>query len=154
LKSAYFSATVAAAASVKSILTLLAAPLLLLFATTGCTTAPGSPEPVPMLVCIVNFSTDASLGADAVLELRLLDITRSDAPPLVVAEHIDSSPGQPPLRVRLLYNPSAIDPHHDYAVETRILVHGRPRWIQLAPEPVITKDHPDRVEITLQPASA
>ena len=131
------------------LLTLLAFALSL----AGCaTTAPG-PAPLPSVVCTLRCAEATTLGYGTVLEVRLVDFTRADARPQVLAERIDSNPGQLPLRYRLFYNASAINPAHDYGVEARILFKGRPLWVQPEPFPVITKDHPYEIEVVLQPAS-
>jgi putative lipoprotein len=118
----------------------------------GCVTTETGPAPVPSVVCTLRCAETTALAYGTVLELRLVDFTRPDTGPLVLAERIDSNPGQLPLRYRLFYNASAINPAHDYGVEARILFEGRPLWIQPEPLPVITKDHPYDVEVVLQPA--
>lgn len=120
----------------------------------GCATESAGPLPPPSVVCLLRCADPAAeLAYGSVLELRLIDYTRLDARPLVLGERIESNPGQPPLRYRLLYNAGAIDPTHDYGVEARILFKGRPLWVQPEPVPVITKDHPTEVELVLQPPS-
>lgn len=120
----------------------------------GCSTTATGPAPLPSVVCELSCSDqNATLAFGSVLELRLVDFTRPDSRPSVLAERIESNPGQPPLRFSLLYNASAIDPAHDYGVEARILYKGRPLWVQPEPAPVITKDHPVSVSIMLQPPS-
>lgn len=119
----------------------------------GCTTPDHGPVPIPAITCEVRCSADTSLPYGAVLELRLVDCTHRDARPSVLAERIESNPGQPPLRFHLLYNTAAIDPTHDYAVEARILIKGLPSWVQAELAPVITKDNPVSVAIVLHPAT-
>ncbi len=118
----------------------------------GCVTTETGPAPLPSVVCTLRCADTTTLAYGTVLELRLVDFTRPDTRPLVLAERIDSNPGQLPLRYRLFYNASAINPAHDYGVEARILFEGRPLWVQPEPLPVITKDHPYEVEVMLQPA--
>ncbi len=120
----------------------------------GCATTETGPAPLPMVVCELRCSDpDAALAFGSVLELRLIDFTRADSRPIVIAERIESNPGQPPLRFHLLYNAAAIDPAHDYGVEARILHKGLPLWVQPEPVPVITKEHPANVSLVLQPPS-
>ena len=133
----------------QSLLVLLALALGLV----GCTTTTTGPAPLPSVVCVLSCSEPTTLAYGSVLELRLIDFTHPEARPQVLAERVESNPGQPPLRFRLLYNATAINPAHDYGVEARILFKGRPLWIQPEPVPVITKDHPSTVEIVLRPPS-
>ena len=131
-------------------------PLLLLallaFVLASCVSTDTGPAPLPSVVCNLRCAGATALPYGTVLELRLVDLTRADPRPSVLAERIESNPGQPPLRFRLFYNHAAIDPSHDYGAEARILYKGRPQWIQTEPAPIITKGHPDEVDIVLQPA--
>lgn len=131
---------------------LLFALLALALSLVGCVTTETGPAPLPSVVCTLRCADTTTLAYGTVLELRLVDFTRPDTRPLVLAERIDSNPGQLPLRYRLFYNASAINPAHDYGVEARILFEGRPLWVQPEPLPVITKDHSYDVEVVLQPA--
>ena len=131
---------------------LLLAASILAVVLSGCSSAPTGPAQLPTVVCTLRCAGVTSLEYGTVLELRLVDFTRLDARPIVLAERVESNPGQPPLRFRLIYNTAAINPTHDYGVEARILFKGRPIWVQPEPVPVISKDHPTEVEIVLQPA--
>jgi len=132
----------------------LPALLALALCLAGCVTTDTGPAPLPSVVCTLRCADpSATLAYGTVLELRLIDYTRPEARPIVLAERIESNPGQPPLRFRLFYNTSAINPSHDYGIEARILLKGRPLWVQPEPLPVVTKDHPSEVEVVLQPPS-
>ncbi|HQF39299.1 MAG TPA: YbaY family lipoprotein [Opitutaceae bacterium] len=130
----------------------LLALLALVLGLAGCVTTDTGPAPLPSVVCTLRCAEATTLAYGSVLELRLVDFTRPDTRPLVLAERIDSNPGQLPLRYRLFFNAGAINPTHDYGVEARILHKGRPLWVQPEPVPVITKDQPYDVEVVLQPA--
>jgi uncharacterized lipoprotein YbaY len=128
--------------------------LALALGLSGCVTTDTGPAPLPSVVCTLRCADPAAaLAYGTVLELRLVDFTRADARPLVLAERTESNPGQLPLHYRLYYNATVINPAHDYGVEARLLLKGRPLWVQPEPLPVITKDHPYEVEVVLQPAS-
>lgn len=138
----------------KSIPIQLILPLLALaLGLAGCATPGKGPTPLPSVVCNLSCAEPTTLAYGSVLELRLIDYTKPDTRPIVLAERVESNPGQPPLRFRLLFNATAIDPTHDYGVEARILFKGRPLWAQPEPVPVITKEHPYEVDIVLQPPS-
>lgn len=132
----------------------LLALLTLALCLAGCVTTDTGPAPLPSVVCTLRCSDPAAeLAYGTVLELRLIDYTRPDTRPIVLAERVESNPGQPPLRFRLFYNASAINPTHDYGIEARILFKGRPLWVLPEPLPVVTKDHPFDVELVLRPPS-
>jgi uncharacterized lipoprotein YbaY len=130
-----------------ALLVVLAALLL-----AGCGHVTPPPEPLPSVTGTIALRTNARLPFGSILEIRLLDTT-GPGDPVVVAERSDSNPGQPPLRFRMQYDPSIIDPARDYAVETRIVVSGRSRWVQPKVVPVITKGRPVLVEIVLSVAA-
>jgi uncharacterized lipoprotein YbaY len=117
---------------------------------TSCNTVDPGPAPLPSVVCTLNCAVPTELQYGTVMEMRLVDFTQPDARPQVLAERTESNPGQLPLHYRLLYNPTAIDPQHDYGVEARLLVKGRPIWVLPSPVPVITKGRPIVVELVLQ----
>lgn len=119
----------------------------------GCSSPGTGPAPLPNVVCNLSCAQPTTLAYGSVLELRLIDFTKTDTRPIVLAERVESNPGQPPLRFRLLFNATAIDPGHDYGVEARILFKGRPIWVQKEPVPVISKGHPYEVDIVLQPGT-
>ena len=138
------------AAPLQFILLLLAAALGL----AGCKTIDPGPAPLPSVVCTLALASPTTLEFGTVMEIRLVDFTQPDTRPQVLAERTESNPGQPPLHYRLLYNPAAIDPQHDYGVEARLLVKGRPIWVLPNPVPVITKGRPIVVELVLQAPSS
>lgn len=129
-------------------LALLLGALLVL---AGCNTVAPGPAPLPSVVCTLRCAEATELLPGTVMEIRLVDFTQPDTRPQVLAERTESNPGQPPLHYRLLYNPAAIDPQHDYGVEARLLFKGRPLWVLPNPLPVITKGRPISVELLLQP---
>jgi uncharacterized lipoprotein YbaY len=104
----------------------------------------------PSVAGTVVAETDVTVPSNAVLEIRLMDIT-AGAPPTVVTEQVSSNPGPPPYRFRLFYQTAAIESTRDYAVQVRLLVAGRPLLVQPAPAPVLTKGRPVVVEIRLRP---
>ena len=131
----------------------LSALLALALCLTGCVTTDTGPAPLPSVVCTLNCASPTELQYGTVMEMRLVDFTQPDTRPQVLAERTESNPGQLPLHYRLLYNPTAIDPQHDYGVEARLLVKGRPIWVLPNPVPVITKGRPIVVELLLQAPS-
>lgn len=138
------------AASLQFFVLLFIAPLGL----TSCKTAAPSRASLPSVVCTLACAEPTELNPGTVMEIRLVDFTQPDTRPQVLAERTESNPGQPPLHYRLLYNPAAIDPQHDYGVEARLLFKGRPLWVLPAPVPVITKGRPVVVELVLQPPTS
>jgi uncharacterized lipoprotein YbaY len=126
-------------------------PLFAVLLSAGCRSVPPAAEALPSVVGTITLREPGRLPDGAVLEIRLVDFTQARSPAVVV-ERADSNPGQPPLRFRVAYDPVSIDPQRDYSLEARIVIGGRPRWVQVQPVPVITKGRPVLVEVLLQTA--
>lgn len=73
----------------------------------------------------VIYRERIALPPQAVLEVRLADVSRADAPAKIVAEQKIEPAGQVPIRFRLAFDASAIEPVATYALEARITVDGR-----------------------------
>ena len=68
----------------------------------------------------VTYRERMALPASAVVEVVLEDVSRADAPPLVLASARLERPGQVPVRFDLGYNRKSIDPARRYAVRAEI----------------------------------
>jgi putative lipoprotein len=79
----------------------------------------------PTMSGTVVYQAQTALPSSAVLTLRLLDVTRADAPAVVLAERSISNPGNPPIPFRLSYPIGGIQPGRRYEIEARIEVAGR-----------------------------
>lgn len=64
-----------------------------------------------------------ALPPDAVFEARLEDVSRADAAAELVASTRTESPGAPPFKFTLTYDPARIEVAHRYAIRARVL-HG------------------------------
>ena len=110
--------------------TLLVIASAVLLGSPGCrskVSAPGYRGPV--VFGAVMYRAPLNLPPDAMLTVRLLDVTRVDAPNIVLAEKSIFGPGQPPLAFELPYPPTAIRGDRRIVVEARIEVAGRPLFI-------------------------
>ena len=99
----------------------------------------------------VTYRQRIALSPDAVLSVQLVDVSRADAPALVLSELVIYTHGrQVPLDFELAYGPVKIEPHHRYAVQARIESGGRLRFINDSSYPVITQGAPLHVDMLLQ----
>ena len=98
---------------------------------------------------VVTYLQRIALSPDAVVEVSLQDISRADAPAVVVASQTIQTGGkQVPIPFALDYDPGAIDPRMSYAVSARITENGQLTWISTQVYPVLTRGAPsDNVEI-------
>lgn len=100
----------------------------------------------------VMYLQRIALSPEAVIEVKLLDVSRADAPAETIAEQRITSPGQVPVRFELSYDPRKINPRHTYAVRARITEGDRLRFTSTRSYPVITRGNPSSVEIRVDPA--
>ncbi len=87
----------------------------------------------------VAARTHVALPAGAVIEVRLLDLSRPDAPahPLGRVEIVTR--GEPlPVPFTLRYDAGAIQPGRRYVVQATIAIDGRVTWRTATPPPVLT----------------
>ncbi len=95
-----------------------------------------------------------ALPPGAVLEATLEDVSRADAPAVVIGQTRVEKPGNPPIRFEIGYDPSRIDPRHRYTVRARIMVGGKPFFITDQHYPVLTSGKGNEVELLLRRAAA
>jgi|KBSMisStandDraft_5_1062788.scaffolds.fasta_scaffold308730_2 putative lipoprotein len=95
-----------------------------------------------------------ALPANAVFEATLEDVSRTDAPAVIVAIERISSPGNPPIAFTITYDSGRIAPDHRYVVRGKILVDGALLFTSDTAVPVLTRGSPATVSLLLRRASA
>lgn len=102
----------------------------------------------------VVYRQRIALPPEAVVHVRLEDVSRADGPATVIAEaDIDRGGRQVPIAFRLEYEPSRIDPSHRYALRATIRSGERLLFTSTSAHPVITAGAPSHVEIVVTPAA-
>jgi putative lipoprotein len=99
----------------------------------------------------VTYRERIALPPDAVLEVRLLDVSLADAPSVTIAKTTTRLNGQVPFRYRLRYNDTKIKPRHRYAVSAQIFV-DRKLWFVTATQHPVFGDGGDETDIVVQRA--
>jgi putative lipoprotein len=103
---------------------------VLILSLAGCSSDGGLIRPDrPVMTGTVMYRERIALPPTAVLTIRLLDITRTDAPAAVLAERSISNPGNPPMKFELAYPYGGITAKRHYVIEARIEVEGRMRFL-------------------------
>jgi putative lipoprotein len=98
----------------------------------------------------VTYRERVALRPDALVLVQLQDVSRADAPGLVIGEQRIDSPGQVPIRFQIRYDPTRIDPERTYAISARILQGDRLFFINDTTYRVITRGNPTQIEMILQ----
>jgi putative lipoprotein len=99
----------------------------------------------------VAYRERIALPPDAVIKVQLVDVSRADAPAIVLGEQVLEARGkQVPFAFVITYDPSKIDERMSYAVQARIEEGGRLRFITDQHYAVITRGAPTNVDLLLR----
>ena len=102
----------------------------------------------------VTYRQRIALPRQAVVQVQLLDVSKADAPAIVIAEQrIEPKGKQVPIPFSLDYAPAQIKENYRYAVQAKILLGGKLRYINKQAYPVITGGNPNKREIVVEPVS-
>jgi len=101
----------------------------------------------------VFYRERMALPPDAVITVKLVDVSRQDAPATVLAEQVIEPEASVPVEFALEYDPAAIDDRMSYAVQARIESGGELMFINTEHIPVITRGGPtEDVEVLVHRA--
>jgi putative lipoprotein len=99
----------------------------------------------------VIYRERIALPPTAVIKVQLVDVSRADAPAVVIGEQVIPAEGkQVPLAFEIAYDSTRIEANHSYAVQARIEDDGQLRFINDQRYAVITRGAPIHVEIVLR----
>lgn len=97
----------------------------------------------------VAYRERIALTPNAVIEVKLLDVSRADAPAITIGEQVIENPGQVPVSFEVEYDPADIDSRFTYAVQARITENGELAFITDTRYSVITLGSPTHVDMVL-----
>ena len=102
----------------------------------------------------VTYRQRIALPRQAVVQVQLLDVSKADAPAIVIAEQtIEPKGKQVPIPFSLNYAHAQIKENYRYAVQAKILLGGTLRYFNKQAYLVITGGNPNRREIVVEPVS-
>ena len=99
--------------------------VLLLCAAAALALAAASCQKPPEVTGTVTYRGRAAMPAAAVLEVQLADVSKPNAPAVILARRTYTSLVGPPYHFALRPDVRNLDPHGTYAVQARILVAGK-----------------------------
>lgn len=124
--------------------------LALVLALAAASCRPG--REVPEIHGRVAPRAPVTLPEGAVLEVQVADVTRADAAPVVVAKRTYEKLGAAPWRFSLRADSlAALDPAHEYAVQARVLVDGKPRLVSKRRTLVDPAKLADTLDVVVEP---
>ncbi len=118
----------------------------------GCARSPLAPPATQLGVLrgTVSYSERIALPADAVVDVRLSDVSQQDvAAPVVGQTRFASEGRQVPLPFEIRYDPARIEAKALYAVRATISSGGRMWFTTDTLHQVITQGHPTEVNLRL-----
>jgi uncharacterized lipoprotein YbaY/heat shock protein HslJ len=100
----------------------------------------------------VIYRQRIALTPNAVIEVKLLDVSRADAPAVTIAEQMIKPAGrQVPIAFALGYDPGRINERSRYVIQARILESGQVTFINTQAYPVVTVGNPNTVNVIVSP---
>lgn len=122
--------------------------LLLAVACTGR----GPQVPAATVAGTVRPPERMTLPPDAVVEVQLLDVSRADAPAIVLArQEIPAQGRQPPFRFAMQYDPATVRAGHRYTVSARIRTRDRLLFVSDTHNAVLTGGATTTVDVAVVP---
>lgn len=99
----------------------------------------------------ITYRERIALPDAAAIVVRLVDVSRADAPAVVLAEQRSTAGGkQVPFPFTLPYDPTQIQENGIYAVEASITVDGQLRFLNTSLYRVITQGNPTNIDLVLE----
>jgi putative lipoprotein len=99
----------------------------------------------------VTYRERIALPPTAVIKVQLVDVSRADAPAIVLGEQVTQAAGrQVPFSFEIPFDPARIDASYTYAVQARIEVDDKLRFISDQHYAVITRGAPTHVDMILR----
>jgi len=128
-----------------------AAAMSVLLGACATRTTPDSEVKMSYVTGTVTYRERIALPPDATITVRLVDVSRADAPAVMLGEQVFQAQGrQPPFSFSIPYDPAGIDPRMSYAVQARIEIGGALRFISDQHYPVLTRDAGEEVDLVLK----
>lgn len=112
----------------------------------------GGAAPTARVTGTVSYRERLALQPGVVIKVQLLDVSRVDAPAIVVGEQAIRTDGrQVPLPFEIPYDPSTIKPQNTYAVRAWLEdTEGRMRFTTDQRYPVLTRGAPAQVDLVMK----
>lgn len=97
----------------------------------------------------VDYREDVALPPDAVLNVRISDISIADVASVTISERTIANPGQVPISFALGYDPDDIDERRDYSIQASITRGDRLLFANDTVYSVLTGGYGERADMIL-----
>ena len=117
------------------------------------TAEPSAPEPdtspTSKVTGTITYRERIALSSNAVVIVKLSDVSLQDAPSVTIEELTIQNPGQVPISFEIEYDPDDIDERFTYAIQVRIIEGDELAFINDTAYDVITRNNPHHVDMVL-----
>ena len=120
----------------------------------SCAGRPNLPGPSPWVSGHVTYRERVALPADAEVRVMLVDVSSGGSGGAVADTVIRPEGRQVPLPFVLRFDPGRINWRHEYALRATITTGGQPAFVTPAVVKVVTRDHPNMVDLVLARGAA
>lgn len=117
-------------------------------ALSGCAAVP----PTASITGSASYRERMALPPDAVLDVRLEDVSRADAPAVEIGGATVQPAGQVPIRFEIPYDPARVQAGHRYQVRASIKAGGTLLFVTDTAYPVLGADGACHVDLLLKRA--
>jgi len=123
---------------------------------TGCAFDTPSPTQSKTVTGSVTYRERIALPPSSVVKVRLVDVSRADAPATLIGEQLIKTAGrQVPFPFEIAYDPKRIEERFTYVVQARIEDEGgRLLFISDRHFPVLTRGAGQHVDLVLRTVAA
>lgn len=105
----------------------------------------------PRVTGTISYLQRIALPPEAVIKVQLVDVSRQDVPAIEISElTIYANGRQVPFEFEIDYRPAEIEEGHIYALQARIEVNGRLRFVNDRRYAVLTGGAPAHVDMVLK----
>ena len=102
----------------------------------------------------VSYRQRIALPDSALVIVRIVDVSRADAPAEVIGEaRIPTAGRQVPIPFEIAVPAARVAASHSYAAQARIEYDGKLRWITTQSYPVLTRGAGNTVELRVDPVA-
>lgn len=116
--------------------------------------AQNSPPAYASVTGTVTYRERIALPPNALIEVRLLEMSSENAAAVTLARQTIPSTSQVPIPFELSYDRSRINPNYTYGIQALIFVDNKIRFINRTMYPVITQGNPTNVEVVVESPQA
>ncbi len=97
----------------------------------------------------ITYRERIALSPNAVVEVKLSDVSLQDAPSVTIEQLTIRDPGQVPISFEIEYDPDDIDERFTYSIQVRIMEGDDLAFINDTAYEVITREKPHHVDMVL-----